>query len=116
MAIECVVITLILLAIIFSFAHVNRIRWVIATVPIAILPCANSLASVIYTQFLGIEMPKSVAVAVILIAAMVSCIWIGIASTMLHTKRMKIPYLVVGFLFNIVLGFILVNHYLQFAV
>ena len=113
MAIECVVITLILLAIIFSFAHVNRIRWVIATVPIAILPCANSLASVIYTQFLGMEMPQSVAIAVILIAAMVSCIWIGIASTMLHTKRMKIPYLVVGFLFNILLGLILVNHYMQ---
>lgn len=116
MAIECVVITLILLAIIFSFAHANRIRWVIATVPIAILPCANSLASVIYTQFIGIEMPKEVAIAVILIAAMVSCIWIGIASTMLHTKRMKFPYIVVGFLFNIVLGMILVNHYFNFAI
>jgi hypothetical protein len=116
MAIECFVITLILLAVIFSFAHVNRIRWVIATVPIAILPCANSLASVIYTQFLGITMPKNIAIAVILISAMVSCIWIGIASTMLHTKRMKIPYIVVGFLFNIVLGLILVNHYMQFAV
>lgn len=116
MAIECVVITLILLAIIFSFAHANRIRWVIATIPIAILPCANSIASCIYTYIIGAQMPKDVAITVLLIAVMVSCIWIGIASTMLNSKRMKIPYITVGFFFNIVLGIILINHYMLFTI
>lgn len=33
MAIECLVITLILGAIVFSFARADRIRWVLATIP-----------------------------------------------------------------------------------
>lgn len=37
MAIECLVITFILGAIVFSFARADRIRWVIATVPLGIL-------------------------------------------------------------------------------
>ncbi len=34
MAIECLVITLILGAIVFSFARADRIRWVLATIPL----------------------------------------------------------------------------------
>ncbi len=112
MAIECFVITLILAAIVFSFAHANRIRWVLATIPIGILPCANSIANFICTNALGIEMSDTVALTVILISATVSCIWLGIASCMLNTQKMRIPYLIVGFLFNIILGVILINHYL----
>lgn len=115
MAMECFVITLIFAAIVFSFAHANRIRWVIATVPLGLLPLANSVANLLCDNLLHIEMSDAVALAVILISAMTSCIWIGIASTMLNTKRMKIPYIVVGFLFNIILGIILINHYLQTA-
>ena len=116
MAIECVVITLILAAIIFSFAHANRIRWVIATVPLTILPLANSITRVIFDNILSDPIPKEIALAVILIAVMASCVWIGIASSMLHTNRMKIPYITIGILFNIVLGLILTNHYMHLAV
>lgn len=112
MAVECVVITLIFAAVIFSFAHINRIKWVIATVPLCILPFANSVASVICNNILGVEMPRNIAFAVIIIAAMVSCIWVGIASGFLLTKRMKIPYVSVGLMFNIVLSLILMNYYM----
>ncbi len=115
MAIECFVITLIFAAMVFSFAHANRIRWVLATVPLGILPLSNSVANLICTKLLGIEMSDTVALAVILFSAMASCIWIGIASCMLHTRKAKIPYIVVGFLFNIILGIILTNYYLQTA-
>lgn len=115
MAIECVVITLIFIAIIFSFAHANRIRWIIATIPLGILPFANSVANLIFDNVLHTVMPEIVALTVVLISAMVSCIWIGIASCMLHTYRMRIPYITVGFLFNIILGLILINHYMNLA-
>ena len=84
MAIECLVITFILGAIVFSFARADRIRWVIATVPLGILPIAN----------------------------FVSCVWIGIASGFLRTNRMRIPYICVGIGFNVVLGLILLNFYI----
>ncbi len=116
MAIECVVIVIILAAIVFSFAHANRIRWIIATVPLVILPLANSLTSVIYTSICKTELVKEIAVPMILIAAMISCVWIGIASSMLHTTKMKIPYITIGILYNIVLGLILINHYMLISV
>ena len=55
MAIECLVITFILGAIVFSFARADRIRWVIATVPLGILPLANCVSCFVCTAFLGCE-------------------------------------------------------------
>lgn len=51
MAIECLVITLILGAIVFSFARADRIRWVLATIPLGILPLVNCVSSFICTSF-----------------------------------------------------------------
>lgn len=61
MAIECLVITFILGAIVFSFARADRIRWVIATVPLGILPLANCVSCFVCTAFLGCELPKNIA-------------------------------------------------------
>lgn len=80
MAIECLVITFILGAIVFSFARADRIRWVIATVPLGILPLANCVSCFVCTAFLGCELPKNIAAVILLLAVMASCVWIGIAS------------------------------------
>lgn len=114
MAIECLVITLILGTIVFSFARADRIRWVLATIPLGILPLVNCVSSFICTSFLGYELPKNVAVMILLLAVMASCVWIGIASGFLRTKRMRIPYICVGISFNVVLGLILLNFYMSF--
>lgn len=106
MAIECLVITFILGAIVFSFARADRIRWVIATVPLGILPLANCVSCFVCTAFLGCELPKNIA------AVMASCVWIGIASGFLRTNRMRIPYISAGIGFNVVLGLILLNFYI----
>lgn len=107
MAIECLVITFILGAIVFSFARADRIRWVIATVPLGILPLANCVSCFVCTAFLGCELPKNIAAVILLLAVMASCVWIGIASGFLRTNRMRIPYICVGIGFNVVLGLIL---------
>lgn len=85
MAIECLVITFILGAIVFSFARADRIRWVIATVPLGILPLANCVSCFVCTAFLGCELPKNIAAVILLLAVMASCVWIGIASGFLRT-------------------------------
>ena len=92
MAIECLVITFILGAIVFSFARADRIRWVIATVPLGILPLANCVSCFVCTAFLGCELPKNIAAVILLLAVMASCVWIGIASGFLRTNRMRIRY------------------------
>ena len=112
MAIECLVITFILGAIVFSFARADRIRWVIATVPLGILPLANCVSCVVCTAFLGCELPKNIAAVILLLAVMASCVWIGIASGFLRTNRMRIPYISAGIGFNVVLGLILLNFYI----
>ena len=94
MAIECLVITLILGAIVFSFARADRIRWVLATIPIGILPLVNCVSSFICTSFLGYELPQNVAMIILLLAVIASCVWIGIG-------------------FNVVLGLILLNFYMN---
>lgn len=111
MAIECFVIAIILAAIVFSFARADRIRWVIATIPLGILPLVNCAANFICTNIIGCEMPRNILVIIIIISVMASCVWIGIASGFLRTNRMKIPYITVGIGFNIVLATILVNYY-----
>ena len=65
MAIECLVITFILGAIVFSFARADRIRWVIATVPLGILPLANCVSCFVCTAFLGCELPKNIAAVIL---------------------------------------------------
>lgn len=112
MAIECLVITFILGAIVFSFARADRIRWVIATVPLGILPLANCVSCFVCTAFLGCELPKNIAAVILLLAVMASCVWIGIASGFLRKNRMRIPYISVGIGFNVVLGIILLNFYI----
>lgn len=107
MAIECLVITFILGAIVFSFARADRIRWVIATVPLA-----NCVSCFVCTAFLGCELPKNIAAVILLLAVMASCVWIGIASGFLRTNRMRIPYISAGIGFNVVLGLILLNFYI----
>ena len=107
MAIECLVITFILGAIVFSFARADRIRWVIATVPLGILPLANCVSC-----FVWCELPKNIAAVILLLAVMASCVWIGIASGFLRTNRMRIPYISAGIGFNVVLGLILLNFYI----
>ena len=111
-AIECLVITFILGAIVFSFARADRIRWVIATVPLGILPLANCVSCFVCTAFLGCELPKNIAAVILLLAVMASCVWIGIASGFLRTNRMRIPYISAGIGFNVVLGLILLNFYI----
>ena len=90
MAIECLVITFILGAIVFSFARADRIRWVIATVPLGILPLANCVSCFVCTAFLGCELPENIAAVILLLAVMASC----------------------GIGFNVVLGLILLNFYI----
>ena len=72
MAIECLVITFILGAIVFSFARADRIRWVIATVPLGILPLANCVSCFVCTAFLGCELPNNIAAVILLLAVMAS--------------------------------------------
>lgn len=53
MAIECLVITFILGAIVFSFARADRIRWVIATVPLGIRRLQTACPALSVLRFWG---------------------------------------------------------------
>ncbi len=113
MAIECLVITLIFGIIIFSFAQADRIKWIIATIPLSILPCLNGLTYFISENVFGCQPPKTLAIIVIFVSILASGIWIGIASFMFKSNRFKLPYITVGIAFNLILGLILVFHNLS---
>lgn len=112
MAAECLVIGIIFVAIILVFLRSNRVRWAWATIPIGILPVANAVASYAYEMVTEKPMLSDVAFIVIIVSIMASCIGLGICAMLLYSKSARIPYISVGFLFNILLGLILINHYI----
>lgn len=113
MAGECFVITIIMLAIVLMFVRAKRKRWAVAAAPMCILPAINSIVSYVCTKFLHISIDLNFALIIIIIGIMISCIWVGICAMLIAGKKSRVTYISVGFLFNILLGLILVNHYMS---
>lgn len=110
---ESVIITTLLVIMAFSLVRAKRKRWAVATLPLMLLPAANSVAKPFCIFILGIEFTFVIAVWTILIAVMASCIWIGFLTAIYLSKRKnRIVYMMGCTVFNIVLAATFMwNHY-----
>ncbi len=112
---QCAVITLIFVLMTISFFRARRTKWAWLTIPLAVLPFSAAAAAQIAVFFTGRKLELMPACCVILAAVIVSCIWTGVCSTkMLKRRRVQISYIAISAVFNIVLGIILINHYIVF--
>lgn len=109
---ECFVTSLIILVLSISCFRAKRKNWGFAVLPLGLVPFVAGIGMYI----VGIMFKNGYDVIIpgilIIVSLVASCIWIGIASTILiKTKKLRIPYLGVSIAFDIILSIILLCRY-----
>mgnify|MGYP006874638096 CR=1 FL=1 len=112
MAIECSVITLLMLFIVGAFIRARRKMWALATLPLFLVPSTHAISIFVMTIVLKLEVTLALAAIPIIIALVVSCTWIGfVAATMIRKKKSRISYLAICVGFDVILSLILISSY-----
>lgn len=115
MAVECAVISGILLLMSVIFWRRHRIQWVWATLPLMLVPLSYFVTISVISHLMDIDV-NVLAVVVVLIAAVgISCVWLGFVSNGFKSKKTRVSYITIANLFNIALALILSVNVLQHA-
>ncbi len=110
MAIECGVITALLVVIMIVFLRKKRKEWAIATIPLMLVPFTEFVADFLLWQLFNIQVSVFVRLIMLVIAMAVSCVWVGISSNSFKNKKVRVSYIVVCNIFDILLGIILIHY------
>ena len=112
MAAECLVISVLICVLCIGFFRAKRKNWAYAVLPIGFIPFVTGVTMLIAVKIFKYEYTFLLPLTMTLAALAISCIWIGIASSILiKTKRMKIPYLAACVGFNFALSLIILVRY-----
>ena len=112
MAVECGVITILLLFLIGAFLRTRRNKWALATLPLLSVPATHMASIFIMGTVLGLEITLAMAAIPVIIALVAGCTWIGFyCAIQLQKKKSRITYLSVTIGFNIILSLILIGSY-----
>lgn len=112
MAIECGVITLLMLFIVGAFIRSRRKMWAFATLPLFLVPSTHAISVFVMTLVLKLEVTLALAAIPIIIALVISCTWIGFFGAMtLHKRKNRVTYLTITVGFNVILSLILISSY-----
>lgn len=113
MAIECGVITAILLGMaVFFFVRKHK-EWAWATIPLTFVPFADFVMVLVLVRWLHVSISLYWGVFVLLCAVAVSCACIGFVSNYLKSNSTRITYIIIGNLFNVLLAAILTSNILE---
>lgn len=109
---ECIVTSLIILALCMACFRAKRKNWGYAVLPLGLVPFVAGMGMyIVDIAFKGVY-NHLVPGILIIVSLVASCIWIGIVSTILiKTKKLRIPYLGVSIAFDIILSLILLSRY-----
>ena len=112
MAVECGVITLLLVFIIGAFLRSKRRTWAFATLPLLLVPATHAVSIFIMGPVLKLKISLAMASIPIIIALVVSCTWIGfISATVLQRRKTRLTYLASAIAFEVALSLILISSY-----
>ncbi len=114
MAIECAVITAILVVIVVAFARKKRKTWALATVPLTLVPFVDFVLGLVVYVF-QINVSVFAGVLMLLLAVGASCAWIGFAANGLKNKNTRLSYIFIANGFNLCLAAILIHNILKAA-
>lgn len=112
MAIECGVITALLVVIVIVFFRKKRPDWAWATLPITLLPFVDFCMEFVLVKMFHMEITLFAGILTLLMAVAASCGWIGFASGNLKSKRTKATYIGISNVFNVLLAAILIHNML----
>lgn len=109
MAVECGVITAILLIMVIVFFRTKRPKWALATLPIMLVPITDFMAEILLKRVFRFELSLYWGVLALVIAVAVSCAWIGFMAVSFSHKGTKISYIGIANAFNVLLAAILIS-------
>ena len=110
MAIECGVITALLIVIMVVFIRKKRIPWAIATIPLMLVPFTEFVLDLLLWQLFGLHVSVFARLIALIIAIAVSCVWVGMSSMSFKSKKVRVSYIVVCNIFDVLLGIILIHY------
>lgn len=113
MAIECAVITGILLTMSALFFIRKQKLWGLATLPLTLVPFTDVVMALLLVRFMHIGINIYWGIFALLCAIVVSCVWIGIVSMYIKSKQKRVSYIVIANLFNVMLVAILTSNILE---
>lgn len=109
---ECLVTSLIILALSIACFRAKRKNWGYAVLPLGLVPLVVGMGMYAVDMFFSDSFDRLIPGILIIVSLVASCIWIGIVSTILiKTKKLRIPYLAVSIAFDIILSLILLSRY-----
>jgi hypothetical protein len=108
MAIECGVITGILLMMVVVFFRAHRKQWGWATVPLMLVPVTDFVMEFLVGKAFKLDIEGYWGIFALLVAVAASCAWIGFMSNSLKNKRTRITYIGIANAFNVLLAAILI--------
>lgn len=111
MVVECLAITIIILAISVLYLRTRRKQYALATIPLVLLPASNVMLAwaARYAERVLPFSRASIAIAIFASAALVSCVMAGVFSSHLTKKYTRASYLFMSIVFNVILLMILIN-------
>ncbi len=107
MAIECIVITGIILLLSLNFWHRRHIQWVWATLPLALVPFSYFITYGFVGYIMKVKIEPLAAVIVMISAVGISCVWLGLVSNGFKSKKTRVTYIAIANGFNVALAAIL---------
>ncbi|MCM1299532.1 MAG: hypothetical protein NC203_11340 [Firmicutes bacterium] len=113
---ESAIITALLLILILALVRSKRRNWAAATLPLMLVPAVNCLIKPI-CDMINTDFTFEISVWVLLIAVMVSCVWVGfLTATLLNRRKTRAFYMIGCVLFNFILaGAFVFDYYKSFG-
>lgn len=113
---ESVIITSLLLIIVLGLIRAKRRNWATATLPLMVVPSVNCLIKPV-CDAINTTFTFDISVWALLIAVMVSCVWVGfLTGTLLNKRKYRVLYMIGCILFNVLLaGTFIFDYYKSFG-
>lgn len=112
MAMECSFIMVIFILMAAVFFRKKRKIWALATLPLTLVPFMEVLFDFFIPDLLSIPVGPFVRMIALLVAVIVSCVWIGCVSMSMKSKKRRVTYIGITNVFNLTLAIILIYYIL----
>lgn len=109
MAVECGVISVLFLLISTIFFRRKHTEWALAVLPLTIVPLTEFVIVLVIENILHRDIDVFGGILALVIAVVVSAIWIVVAAAKLKSKKTAATYVTITNLFNVALSAILIN-------
>lgn len=113
MAVECGVISTLFLLMSIIFFRRKHTEWALAVLPLTLVPLTEFVLVLIIEEILQKEIDVFGGILALVIAVVVSAIWIVVAASKLKSKKTSATYIIITNFFNVALAAILINTLIQ---